>query len=219
MRTGGGNEACIEQIELIHQLVDSHAEDLELALASKDIPEIAGRGKIAVLVGVEGGHAIENDMGNLERYYEMGARYMTLTHNENTPWADASYDVPEHGGLTSFGEEVVWAMNRLGMLVDLSPEAFGEQMKAWEKLQPERPKCYVGHLVDHIDHLVKVAGIDHVGLGSDYDGITYGPRQMADVSGFPYITQELLNRGYSSAEIKKILGENFIRLLSQAEKS
>jgi membrane dipeptidase len=101
---------------------------------------------------------------------------------------------------------------------NLSPKQFQELMKAWEQEQEALPVCYVGHLVDHIDHLVKVAGIDHVGLGSDYDGITYGPEQMPDVSGFPYITQELLNRGYSEPDIYKILGENFFRVLSEAEK-
>ena len=300
MRTGGGNQTCIEQIELIHQLVKTHSANLELAVTARKIPEIASRGKIAVLVGVEGGHAIENDLQNLEQYYELGARYMTLTHNETTPWADASYDQPQHGGLSSFGKEVVRTMNRLGMLVDLShasddtvhdavkvsrspifashssvqaicpsrrnlkdelikgiagtgglvmvnffplfliPEGaeieqrfidksnslrsknltadqFRAEMDEWGKQQPSMPRCYVGHLVDHIDHLVKVAGIGHVGLGSDYDGITYGPEQMPDVSGFPYVTQELLNRGYSHADIKKVLGENFLRLLGEAE--
>ncbi|MEA3460892.1 MAG: dipeptidase, partial [Bacteroidota bacterium] len=302
MRKGGGNQACIEQIELIHQLVKSHSGDLELAVTAAAIPEIASREKIAILAGVEGGHAIENDLYNLERYYELGARYMTLTHNETTPWADAGYDRPVHGGLSSFGKKVVRTMNQLGMLVDLShasddtvrdavkvsrapviashssaraicpsrrnltddlakgiadtgglvmvnffplflvpeggaieqayidqytklrsmnlpPEQFSEEMRAWEKQQAPNPRCYVGHLVDHIDHLVQVTGIDHVGLGSDYDGITYGPEQMPDVSGFPYVTQELLNRGYPAEEIKKILGGNFIRVLSEAEKS
>ena len=248
------------------------------------------------------GHAIENDLNNLERYYDLGARYMTLTHNETTDWADASYDQPRHGGLSPFGKKVIKAMNRMGMLVDvshasddtvrdavkvskapviashssvkaicpsrrnlidelikeiagtggivminffplfilpggaeladgyvaqtlvlrgknLSPEEFDAEMNAWREKQPPMPVCYVGHLVDHIDHIVKVAGIDHVGLGSDYDGITYGPEQMPDVSGFPYVTQALLNRGYSSDEIKKILGGNFLRVLKEAEKS
>jgi len=301
MRTGGGNQACIEQIKLIHNLVDSHSDDLELATTAGEITAITGRGKIASLVGVEGGHAIENSLENLEHYYELGARYMTLTHNETTDWADASYDRPRHGGLSSFGEKVVEAMNRMGMLVDVShssddtvrdvlrvskvpviashssvkaicpsrrnltdelikgiagsggivmvnffpmflvpegskieqdyidysmalrsrnltPEQYREEMDKWEKQQPPMPICYVGHLVDHIDHIVKLAGIDHVGLGSDYDGITYGPEQMPDVSGFPYVTQELLNRGYSNGDIKKILGENFIRVLNEAEK-
>ena len=120
MRTGGGNQACIEQIELIHSLVESHPDALELASGAADISRIAGQGKIATLIGVEGGHAIENDPDNLERYYELGARYMTLTHNETTDWADASYDAPRHGGLSSFGEKVVKKMNRMGMLVDVS---------------------------------------------------------------------------------------------------
>ena len=299
MRTGGGNRACIEQIELIHSLVDSHSDSLELAVSADDISRISKLGKIATLIGVEGGHAIENDLDNLERYYELGARYMTLTHNETTDWADASYDRPLHGGLAPFGKKVIKAMNRMGMLVDVShasddtvgdalklskapviashssvkaicpsrrnltdelikgiadtgglvmvnffplflvpegavveagyieysielraqnlpPEQFRAEMDKWEKQQPPMPVCYVGHLVDHIDHIVKVAGIDHVGLGSDYDGITYGPEQMPDVSGFPYVTQELLNRGYSTGDIKKILGENFIRVLGEA---
>jgi membrane dipeptidase len=301
MRTGGGNRACIDQIELIHSLVKSHSDSLELAVSADDISRISKLGKIATLIGVEGGHAIENDLDNLERYYELGARYMTLTHNETTDWADASYDRPLHGGLSSFGKKVIKAMNRMGMLVDVShasddtvrdalkvskapviashssvkaicpsrrnltdelikgiadtsglvmvnffplflvpeggkveaayikysiemraqnlpPDQFRAEMDKWEKQQPPMPICYVGHLVDHIDHIVKVAGIDHVGLGSDYDGITYGPEQMPDVSGFPYVTQELLNRGYSTGDIKKILGENFIRVLGEAEK-
>lgn len=302
IRTGGGNQACLEQIELIHQLAQSHSDTLELATSAADISRIAGQGKIATLIGVEGGHAMENDLDNLERYYELGARYMTLTHNETTDWADASYDAPRHGGLSSFGEKVVKKMNKMGMLVDvshasddtvrdtlrvskapviashssvraicpsrrnltdelikgiadtggmvmvnffpmflvpeggaieqayidqslalrsrkLSPAQFREEMDTWEEQQPPMPRCYVGQLVDHIEHIVQVAGIDHVGLGSDYDGITYGPEQMPDVSGFPYITQELLNRDFSKEDVKKILGSNFLRVLAEAEKS
>lgn len=296
MRTGGGHQAALEQIELIHELVSSHSGDLELATTSAEIRDIARRGKIAALIGVEGGHAIENSLKKLEHYSELGAIYMTLTHNESTDWADASYDQSKHGGLSKFGEKVVRSMNDMGMLVDLShasddtvrdavrvskapviashssvkaicpsrrnltdelikeiagtggmvmlnffplflvpeggaieqayidhsmalrsknlsPEQFRAAMDTWQKQQPPMPTCFVGHLVDHIDHLVKVAGIEHVGLGSDYDGITYGPEQMPDVSGFPYVTQELLNRGYSKVDIKKILGENFLRVL------
>lgn len=298
MRTGGGNQAAIEQIELIHSLVSSHSGDLELATSAVEITNITKQGKIAAMIGVEGGHAIENSLKNLERYYELGTRYMTLTHNESTDWADASYDKPRHGGLSSFGEKVVRSMNDMGMLIDLShssddtvrdvvrvskapviashssvkaicpsrrnltdeliggiagtggivmvnffplflhpdgaaieqayidyslalrsrnlsPEQSKVEMDNWMKQQPPMPQCFVGHLVDHIDHLVKVAGIDHVGLGSDYDGITYGPVQMPDVSGFPYVTQELLNRDYSTPDIKKILGENYLRVLSE----
>lgn len=302
IRTGGGNQSCIEQINLIHQLAKSHADTLELAVSASDITRISGKGKIATLVGVEGGHAIENDLKNLESYYDMGARYMTLTHNETTDWADSSYDVPRHGGLSPFGKKVIRSMNRMGMLVDvshasddtvrnvlrvskmpviashssakaicpslrnltdelikgiagsggivmvnffplfllpegaalvdgfveqtlslrgkgLSPQEFDAEMDAWREKLAAMPTAYVGHLADHIDHIVKVVGIDHVGLGSDYDGITYGPEQMPDVSGFPYVTQELLNRGYSREEIEKILGRNFLRVLSEAEKS
>lgn len=297
MRTGGGNQAALEQIELIHTLASSHAEHLELASTPEQITTIAGSGKIAALVGVEGGHAIENSLKNLEGYRELGACYMTLTHNESTDWADASYDRPRHGGLSKFGEKVLEAMNEMGMLADVShasddtvrdvirvskapviashssvkaicpsrrnltdelireiagtggivminffplflhpegapieqawidqsialrarnlnPMEFRAEMDAWQKKQPPMPQCYVGHLVDHIDHVVRLAGIDHVGLGSDYDGITYGPVQMPDVSGFPYVTQELLNRGYKKADIQKILGQNFLRVLS-----
>ena len=300
MRTGGGHKAAIEQMKLIHQLVNTHSGDLELATTAGEITSIADRGKIAALVGVEGGHAIENSLKNLEHYYELGTRYMTLTHNETTDWADASYDRPRHGGLAKFGEKVVRSMNDMGMLVDLShasddtvrdvvrvskapviashssvkaicpsqrnltdelikaiagtggmvmvnffplflvpeggaieqayidhslalrsknltPEQFRAEMDAWMKQQPPMPQCFVGHLVDHIDHMVKLVGCEHVGLGSDYDGITYGPIQMPDVSGFPYVTQELLNRGYSTGDIKKILGGNFLRVLTEAE--
>lgn len=297
MRTGGGNQAAIEQIKLIHNLVSTHSGDLELAASADEITAIAGRGKIAALIGVEGGHAIENSLRKLERYYELGTRYMTLTHNDSTDWADSSTDSPRHGGLSKFGEKVIRSMNEMGMLVDLShssddtvrdairvskapviashssvkaicpskrnlsdelikgiagtggmvmvnffplflhpdgaglnqayidqtnklssrnltPEQYRAEMDAWRKQQPPMPQCYVGHLVDHIDHMAKLVGAGHVGLGSDYDGITYGPVQMPDVSGFPYVTQELMNRGYSTADIKKILGENFLRVFS-----
>ena len=297
MRTGGGNQAALEQIELIHSLASTHSDHLELASTPEQIRAIASAGKIAAMVGVEGGHAIENSLKNLERYRELGACYMTLTHNENTDWADASYDSPRHGGLSKFGEKVIEAMNGMGMLADvshaaddtvrdvirvskapviashssvkaicpsrrnltdelikgiagtggivminffplflhpeggpieqawidqsialrarkLSPEQHRAEMDAWQKKQAPMPQCYVGQLVDHIDHVVKLVGIDHVGLGSDYDGITYGPVQMPDVSGFPYVTQELLNRGYIVADIQKILGQNFLRVLS-----
>lgn len=300
MITGGGHEACLEQINLIRKLVGMHGDDLELATTSSGIEGICREGKIASLIGVEGGHAIENSLENLATYYQLGVRYMTLTHNGTTDWADASYDRPRHGGLSEFGEEVVREMNRLGMLVDvshtsddtvrdvlrvcsapviashssayalcpsrrnlkdeliggiaatggmvmvnfypvfihpdgaavesryiektmelkelgLSVEEFNREMDAWEKEQSSMPSCTPAHVVDHIEHIIGVAGIDHVGLGSDYDGITYGPDQMPDVSGFPYITQVLYDRGYGEPEIKKILGGNFLRVLSAAE--
>jgi len=299
MITGGGREACLEQINLIRKLVEMHGEDLELALTTADINRISQQGKIASLIGVEGGHAIENSLENLSAYFELGARYMTLTHNGTTGWADASYDEPRHGGLSGFGEEVVREMNRLGMLVDVSHtsddtvrdvlrvcsapviashssahaicpsrrnlndelikgiagtggivmvnffplfinpdgaavealyiektgeleklglplDEFHRELDAWEKEQPPRPPCTAFQVADHIEHIIEVAGIDHVGLGSDFDGISYGPDQMPDVSGFPYITQVLYDRGYSENEIRKVLGENFLRVFSGA---
>lgn len=300
IQSGGGHRACLEQIDLIHKLAEMHPESMELAASTGDIERIAGQGKFAPIIGVEGGHAIEHSLDNLKEYYNRGARYMTLTHNGTHDWADAGYDEARHGGLSTFGEVVVQEMNRLGMLVDIShasddtvrdalkiskapiiashssakalcgarrnlsddlirgiaekgglvmvnffplfivpegaeieqnyidklqeykalypsPEAYREAMSKWEKEQPPMPPCSVGDVVDHIEHVIEVAGIDHVGLGSDYDGILYGPDQMPDVSGFPYITQVLLNRGYSEPELKKILGNNFMRVLSEAE--
>ncbi|HEY2841510.1 MAG TPA: membrane dipeptidase, partial [Pirellulales bacterium] len=253
------------------------------------------------LIGVEGGHAIDNSLDSLARLYELGARYMTLSHSDTLEWVDSATDAPKSGGLSPFGEEIVRAMNRLGMLVDIShvsaetmkdvlgvskapviashssafaiarhprnvpddvlkevaknggvimvnfysgfivPEraAIGGRLvaerielrkanakdddeaikmlrtnKEQEKLSPGS----VHTLVDHIEHIIKVAGVDHVGLGSDYDGVTKLPDQLQDVSTYPYITQELLNRGHSHDEIRKILGGNLMRVLRQAEK-
>jgi len=301
IQTGGGHKACLEQIDLIHKLVKTNPGSLELATSAADIERIASQGKIAPIIGVEGGHAIEHSLDNLREYRSRGALYMTLTHNGTHDWADASYDKAQHGGLNAFGEEVVLEMNRLGMLVDIShasddtvkdalkiskapviashssaraicgtrrnlsddlirdiadkgglvminffplfivpegaaieqnyidklneykelhpsPEAYNEAMTKWEKEQPPMPKCSVGDVVDHIEHVIETAGIDHVGLGSDYDGILYGPDQMPDVSGFPYITQVLLNRGYREPQLRKILGGNFMRVLTETER-
>jgi len=299
IHSGGGHQACLEQIRLIHKLAEMHPEAIELARTPEDIKRIAGQGKFAPLIGVEGGHAIEHSLDNLHQYRELGAVYMTLTHNETHDWADAGYDEARHKGLSSFGKKVVSEMNRMGMLVDVShasddtvrdalkvskapiiashssvrslcnvvrnlpddlirgiakegglvminffplfivqegaeveqryirkynefkekytnPEAFNEAMSNWEKEQPPMPRCSVNDLVDHIEHIIEVAGPDHVGLGSDYDGIYFGPDEMPDASGFPYITQVLLNRGYVEEDIRKILGENFMRVLNNA---
>jgi len=300
MRTGRANSACLEQIDLIRRMVERHNESFELATTSQDIERISRSGKIASLMGVEGGHAIEHSLDNLAKYHELGARYMTLTHTETTDWADSSYGESRHGGLSEFGEEVVMEMNRLGMLVDishasddvvrdvlriskapiiashssaralcgsrrnlpddlikgiatkggmvminffpifiipegakveqrflekfnelkkrdLSPEFFHDEIDQWEKQQPAMPSCTAHDVADHFEHIIRIAGIDHVGLGSDYDGITYGPDQMPGVSGFPYITQVLFDRGYSEVDLKKILGGNFMRVLSEME--
>jgi membrane dipeptidase len=270
-----------------------------MALTADDILRIRGEGKIASLIGVEGGHGIQDSVGVLRMFHALGVRYMTLTHGDNTTWADSATDTPEHGGLTPFGEEVVLTMNRLGMLVDIShvspetmhdvlrvtkapviashssaraianhprnvpdeilrelpknggvvmvnffsgfvvpasaeilaqgigvrkeleakhpdPKAVEAAMDQWYK-EHEFPAGTIHDVVDHIDHIVRVAGIDHVGLGSDFDGVTKLPAQLESVATYPLITQELLNRGYEPAAIKKILGENLLRALRDAE--
>ncbi len=295
----GAARIALEQIDLIRQMVARYP-DFELALSAADVRRIAGSGKIATLIGVEGGQAIENSLGVLRMFYALGARYLTFTHIDSTDWADAATDEPRHGGLSEFGEEVVREMNRLGMLVDIShvsadtmadalrvseapivathsgaravnsnsrnvpddilsqisengglvmvnfysgfvvPEAadvardmlrayreartqFGEDsaaventMRQFEEEHPI-PSGTVSDLVDHIDHIVEVAGIDHAGLGSDFDGIINSPEGLEDVSKFPAITEELVRRGYSDPDIVKILGGNILRVMEGAE--
>lgn len=303
VETAATNQAAhltFEQIDLIYQMIERYPETFELARTADDIVRIHREGKIASLIGVEGGHSMEHSLGLLRIYYRLGVRYMTLTHSDSLDWADSATDAPRAHGLTDFGREVVREMNRLGMLVDIShvsaetmhtvldvsrvpviashssayavaahprnvpddvlirikenggvvmanffsgfieptsaknmlkmfdvsrelhakfpDEAdFRSAMQEWRKDHRIEPGT-VGTLVDHIDHLVKVAGVDHVGLGSDYDGVSTVPRDLPDVSSYPVITQELLNRGYKEAEIRKILGENVLRVMRAAEK-
>jgi membrane dipeptidase len=289
----------LEQIDVIRRMVRAHPETFELAATADDVVRVHKAGKIASLIGVEGGHSIDNSLAVLRMYYALGVRYMTLTHTETLDWADSATDEAKHHGLTKFGEEVVAEMNRLGMLVDishvsadtmrhalrvtrapliashssayaladhprnvpddvlklvaknggvvmvnfypgfLSPEAarvsrgafqaardlkakypdekeFEAAMKAWHKEHPI-PPVSIHTVVDHIEHVIKVAGVDHVGLGSDFDGINAVPQGLEDVSYYPYITQELLNRGYKKDEILKVLGGNILRVLRAAE--
>lgn len=289
----------LEQIELVHAMCRRYPDAFELALTVEDIERIRGQGKIASLIGVEGGHSIENSLVNLRRLHKRGARYMTLTHSDTLDWADSATDKPKHDGLSEFGKEVVAEMNRLGMLVDLShvspetmkdaiaaskapvffshssaravadhvrnvpddvlrllaqnggvvmvnfysgfiePESarrsakmfdvsrelrkkfpdeaeYRKARKGYEARNPILPGS-VHDVVDHIDHIVRVAGIDHVGLGSDYDGVSMLPQQLEDVSTYPVITQELLNRGYKPHDIQKINSGNILRVLRQAE--
>lgn len=299
-KQGGAAHFYLEQIDLIHQFVKKYPGDLEMAYSARDIQRIHKKGKIASLIGIEGGYAIENSLALLRMYYKLGARYMTLTHNKTIAWADSATDDSHHEGLTEFGELVVREMNRLGMLVDIShvspdtmrdvlrisrapviashsgayaiapvqrnvpddvlqgiaknggivmvvfysgfvaPEAvkvvegfnayraelekntgltsdeWKKALDAWDREHPT-PEGTIRNVADHIDHIAQVAGIDHVGLGSDFDGAPQYPRQLKDVSYFPYITQELLNRGYSYKDIKKILGGNFLRVFQKAE--
>ena len=289
----------LEQIDIIHRLVRSYPDTFAMAYTADDIVRIRKEGKIASLIGVEGGHSIDNSLGVLRTMHALGARYMTLTHTDNLDWADSATDVPKHRGLTPFGESVVLEMNRLGMLVDIShvsaetmrhtlkvtkapviashssafaiaphprnvpddvlkevkknggvimvnfysgfitpegarllpeimktyrefkkrypnAEEFRAAYTAWKKEHP-MPTGNVHDVVDHIEHVAKVAGIDHVGIGSDFDGISTCPRQLEDVACYPYITQELLNRGYSREAIHKILGGNVLRGMRDAE--
>jgi membrane dipeptidase len=284
-----------EQIDLVHRMIDHYPDDLELAVTAEDVERIAGAGKIASLIGIEGGVAIENDLAQLRAFGRLGVRYMTLTHNTSLDWADAAVDVPKNQGLSPFGERVVREMNRLGMLVDVShvsPDTMADALRvsrapiiashsgafavaptprnvpddilkqlpgnggvvmvnfysgfvvpeaaravsearresraehpdpaeasrafeAWYK-RYKMPRGTVGDVVDHIDHIVKVAGVDHVGIGSDFDGITAWPVGLEDASCFPRITEELLRRGYSEADVHKILGGNVLRAFRAA---
>lgn len=289
----------LEQIDIIHRMVETYPDVFEMAYSTDDIERIRKKGKIASLIGVEGGHSIDNSLGVLRMYYKLGVRYMTLTHSANTDWADSATDEPKHNGLTEFGKQVVREMNRLGMLVDIShvspktmkdaiavseapviashssafavaahprnvpddvlklirekdgvimvnfysgfvvPEAArtikrlfqvyrdlrakykneDEFRTAWAqwKSQNPYPAGTIHDVVDHIDHIAKVAGVKHVGLGSDFDGVGKLPKQLEDVSKYPYITQELLNRGYTEREIRLILGGNLMRVFRKAE--
>ncbi|MEX2559686.1 MAG: dipeptidase [Pirellulales bacterium] len=298
--TGESLAQTLEQIELIRRLHERYPDVFELASTADDVERIRRAGKIASMIGIEGGHSIQNSLGVLRQLYRQGARYMTLTHSDTLDWADSATDEARHGGLAPFGEEVVREMNRLGMLVDIShvspetmhdvlrvsrapviashssayaiaphprnvpddvlgliagngglvmvnffsgfvvPEsarilnqasqvrrelrtrfagdeaAFEQAYRRWRAEHPiQRGSVHV--VVDHIDHIVKVAGIDHVGLGSDFDGVTELPEQLEDVSCYPVITQELLNRGYAEADIRKILGGNLLVALRRAE--
>ena len=299
---------ALVQIDAVREQVRKHPKDLALATTAKEIREAHAEGKIAALIGVEGGHMIASDLGVLRSYAALGARYMTLTHSGNVEWADSSTDTPAHNGLSDFGKDVVREMNRLGMIVDIShvsdktfydvlevskapvfashsscraiceaPRNMSDEMmkalaakggvvqinfhvgflsqefRSAEKAKPEMEKeietevqkrcgereaCqlierdkivreYVGQgklprvdytkIIEHIDHAVKVAGADHVGLGSDFDGANM-PFGMEDATGLPKITEALLRKGYAEGDIRKILGENTLRVMADVER-
>jgi membrane dipeptidase len=277
-----GQEAVrvtLEQIDIVHRMIKRWAETFGFAGSAADVERVFKAGGIASMIGMEGGHSIDNSLPVLRAFYSLGARYMTLTHNVNLRWADAAADKPVHGGLTKFGEEVVREMNRLGMLVDLShvsPDTMEDALRVTEapvifshssaraicnvprnvpdnilqlvaknggvvmvtfvpgfisqavadfdaKPEAERkgltpPKATLSQVADHIDHIRKVAGIDHIGLGGDFDGITQVVEGLEDVSKYPDLTAELLKRGYKDDDVKKILGLNVLRVMRQAEK-
>ncbi len=293
-------QAVLEQIDVVHRLVAKYPEQLELALTADDVERIHRKGKIASLIGMEGGHSINNSLATLRLTYQLGARYMTLTHTKNIDWADAATDKPLHHGLTPFGEEVVHEMNRLGMLVDIShvsedtmkaalkvskaPVMFSHSnaralcdhvrnasddvlkllaanngimmvnfypeylidsnrdwyraehqekkrlqetikdedkldaaLAEWRKANPEPNHATIGDVANHIDHICKVAGVDHVGIGSDFEGFDGPPVGLQDVSTYPALLAELMARGHSEEDIKKIAGLNILRVLHDAE--
>jgi membrane dipeptidase len=293
--------ATLGQIDIVYRMLRRYPESLELALTADDIGRTFKSGKIASLIGMEGGHSIDNSLANLRMFYTLGARYMTLTHSSNTPWADSATDTPKFGGLAPFGEEVVKEMNWLGMLVDLShtsedtmadalrvtqapvifshsdaralndhprnvpdnilqllpknggivmvtfvPGFVSPKVNAWNKLQTAEqdrlkalypndaakvkdgvdawtktnpmPPATVSEVADHVDHIRKIAGIDHIGIGSDFDGITQTVQGLSDVSMYPNLLAELLRRGYSDADVTKIMGQNLLRVMREVEK-
>ncbi len=303
-KEGGAARRALDMIDGVYEQARRHPESLEMAFTSDDVRRIHKSGKIAALMGIEGGHAIEDSLSALRMFYRLGVRYMTLTHTNTNNWADSSGDVnnpnvKHHNGLSDFGREVVREMNRLGMMVDIShvsdktfwdaietsrapviashssaraltdvprnmtddmlravakkggvvmvnfgksfvntkyvkpsPEIqakmdeirnqySGDQatMRAkLRELQGPPPRVTLDMLIDHFVHIAKVAGVDHVGIGSDFDGVGGQlPEGMEDVSKLPAITYELLKRGYSEADVKKVLGENFLRVMAEVE--
>jgi membrane dipeptidase len=282
IRDSGYARVQLEQFDIARRVIAKYPDVFAWTPTAASVRRAFAERKIGSLLGLEGGHAIENSLGALRMYYEMGARYMTLTHNVTLDWADAALDSVRHNGLSRFGEEVVREMNRLGMLVDLShvspatmsdalnvtaaPVIFSHSAaralvdhrrnvpdsilvrlpanggvvmvpfvtvftsaalhrwqadsarlgRAWLASNP-RPTPRLADVADHIDHIRKVAGVNHVGIGSDYDGIPETPEGLADVSAFPALFAELARRGWSVADMQKLAGENILRALSRAE--
>ncbi len=298
-----GDEAIrqtIEQIDIVDRLIAAYPRDLERALTAADIVRIHKAGRVASLIGIEGGRQIGGSMAALRQFYRLGARYMTLTHNQTTEWADSATDEPKYHGLTPFGLAVIGEMNRLGMLVDLShvsaevmvqaiaasraPVIFshssaraldahprnvpddvlrllpanggvvmvnawndfvsteawqwdaahaGEEARlktlyraskaaveagltAWDAAHP-RPRVTISQVADHIDHVARIAGHDHVGIGADLDGIPYTPDGLEGVDGYPRLFAELIRRGWSDRDLAKLAGSNLLRALRGAE--
>jgi membrane dipeptidase len=257
----------LEQFDIAHRVIDKYPE-LTWTPTADAVRANFKTGTVGSLLGLEGGHAIENSLNVLRQYYALGARYMTLTHNVTLDWADAALDAPKHGGLTPFGKEVVREMNRLGMLVDLSHVSPGTMSDALDVTEapvifshsgaralvdhprnvpdsilarlpknggvvmvpfvvdfvspaPADPNAKrvatLSQVADHIEHVRKIAGIDHVGIGSDFDGITSNVKGLEDVSTYPALFAELARRGWSDADLAKLADENILRVLKQAE--
>jgi membrane dipeptidase len=257
----GAAKVQLEQIDIALQLIAKYPDVLELALDVSDVQRIFASGKIASMLGMEGGHAIENSLGALRAFYTMGVRYMTLTHNGTLDWADAANGGQVHDGLTDFGREVVREMNRMGMLVDLShtaPTTMNDALDVatapviwshasargvWDhprnvpdqvlrrlpdnggvvmvtfvpSFVSEGDGATIAEVADHIDHIATIAGVDHVGIGSDFDGITSTPVGLEDVSKFPALFAELSRRGWSEGGLAKLAGDNLLRVMNEAE--
>jgi membrane dipeptidase len=292
--------ATLQQIDVMKRLIARHPDQLALALTADDVQRAMDKGRIASLIGMEGGHSINRSLAVLRQMYELGARYMTITHSKNTPWADSATADPQHDGLTEFGVQVVQEMQRLGMLVDLShvspatmndaldaarapvifshsgaravddharnvpdavlrrlkdnggivmvvgyPSYLSETLRQWNAnrageearlkalwlgkpegveaglaewdRQHEKPVASFLDMAEHIDHIREVAGIDHIGIGGDYDGMEIGPAGMEDASGYPVLFRELARRGYSQADLEKIASRNMMRVMRAAE--
>ncbi|RJF91513.1 dipeptidase [Sphingomonas cavernae] len=297
----------LEQIDVVHGLVERYPNDFALARTAEDVRRIHASGKIASLIGVEGGGQIDGSLSVLRTYHDLGAGYLTLTHSRTISWADSATDNPKHDGLTPFGETVVHELNRLGMLVDLShvseatmkdalrvsrapviyshsnaravndhprnvsdevlklvaanggvvmvnyansyvseayrrwssdaaaertrlnappfgglyigqPERAAAAFAEWQRKHPA-PKVTLSQVADHIEHIARVAGIDHVGLGSDFDGVGNAlPSGLEDVTTYPALFAELMRRGWSDADVAKLAGENVLRVMATAEK-
>lgn len=294
-------QAVLEQIDVTKRLVARYPQDLQLAASAADVERAMKAGKVASLIGMEGGHGIGNSLGVLRQMYGLGVRYMTITHSKNTAFADSATDAPVHNGLTDFGRQVVREMQRIGMLVDLShvsektmldaldvakapvifshsgaravashprnvpdnvldrvkanggivmvvtlPDYVSDEVRDWglrrtaeqarlEKLHTGRdpavakaalaewtkanpsPGSTVAQVADHIDHIVKRIGVDHVGLGADFDGMDTATRGLDDVAGYPALFVELARRGYSQVDLEKIASRNMMRVLKAAE--
>jgi len=300
-----GDEAIretLQEIDVVDRLVQAYPNDLELAYTADDVVRIHRAGRVASLIGIEGGHQIGGSLAALRQFYRLGARYMTLAHFANSEVADSATDDPKYHGLSPFGRTVVGEMNRLGMLIDLAhvsedtmrgaieisrapvifshssaraiddhprnvpdgvlallpknggvvmvnfysgyvsdavrkwnaeetaeearlksllvgrPQQRDEALAAWKKANPE-PTATVGEIADHIEHIVKIAGYDHVGIGGDLDGIPYdeAPAGMNSVSGYPLVFAELIRRGWSDENLAKLAGGNVLRAMRQAE--
>ncbi|NCP14208.1 MAG: membrane dipeptidase [Sphingomonadales bacterium] len=293
-------QQVIEQIDVTKRLIARYPDALRFATTADQVERAMADGRVASLLGMEGGHSMGSSLGVLRQLHALGARYMTLTHNSNTPWADAATDTPVHGGLSPFGMDVVREMNRLGMLVDLShvseatmmdaldvarvpvifshsgarainghprnvpdtvlarlpdnggivmvvalpgflneerrqwfaersgeearlkalwqgqPDKVTQAMAEWDAAQPE-PATTIKHMADHIDHIRKVAGVEHIGIGGDFDGMPSGPVGFEDVRGYPLLFAELARRGYSQAELEMIASRNALRVMRAAE--